>query len=301
MNTPTGRLKSNASKGIMYMCLAVLLMPVMNACAKSLTVDYPVMQVVWARFTGHLVCMTLVFWPKRGWRLFQSANYPLQLARSAIMFLSNSVYIAALSTVALATASAIMFTAPLIVTALSAPFLGEKVGIRRWSAIVVGFIGALVIIRPGVTTPNFDASGLGLALLFASSTCFAIYQLLTRRLSDRDSAETNIVYTGLIAALVMSFAMPLIFIAPKDTIDKSLFLIVGILGGFMQYFVAKALEEAPASVVSPYLYGELVVAVAVGFAVFGDFPDHWTLVGAATIAASGLYIAYREALFRRAK
>ena len=184
MNTPTGRLKSNASKGIMYMCLAVLLMPVMNACAKSLTVDYPVMQVVWARFTGHLVCMTLVFWPKRGWRLFQSANYPLQLARSAIMFLSNSVYIAALSTVALATASAIMFTAPLIVTALSAPFLGEKVGIRRWSAIVVGFIGALVIIRPGVTTPNFDASGLGLALLFASSTCFAIYQLLTRRGRD---------------------------------------------------------------------------------------------------------------------
>ena len=117
----------------MFMCLAILLMPLMNATAKALTVDYPLAQVVWARFTGHLVAMTVFFWPVRGWRLFRTARPVTQLARSTIMFVSNWVYIAGLAIVALATASAIMFTAPLMVTALSVPLLGERVGIRRWT------------------------------------------------------------------------------------------------------------------------------------------------------------------------
>ena len=301
MNQPVaaGGLKSNISRSILFMCLAVLLMPVMNACAKALAAEFPVLQVVWARFTGHLICMTLVFWPVRGWRLFKSANYTLQLTRSAIMFASNTAFITALSTVALATASAIMFTAPLMVTALSAPLLGEKVGIRRWSAIVVGFIGALIIIRPGIDTPSFNATGLGLALLCFSAACFAVYQILTRKLSDRDTAETNIVYTGLIAALVMSSLIPSIFVMPETTWHWVLFGAVGVLGGFMQYFVAKALEQAPASVVSPYLYGELIVAAVVGFAVFSEFPDQWTWVGATIIAASGIFVAYREGIVRQ--
>lgn len=291
-------LRQNMARGIAFMCLAILLMPVMNGIAKALTVDYPLAQVVWARFTGHFVAMTIVFWPLRGWRLFKTAKPSLQFARSAIMFISNGCYIAALSTVALATASAIMFTAPLMVTALSVPFLGERVGIRRWSAVIVGFVGALIIIRPGFDTPDFDASALGLTLLFCSAALFAIYQILTRKLSDRDTAETNIVYTGLVAAVVMSFAIPAVFVMPKTVLDGALFLIVGIIGGFTQYFVAKALEQAPASVVSPYLYGELLLAAMVGFAVFGDFPDYWTWIGAAVIASSGIYIAYREGLSR---
>ena len=297
---PAG-LQNNVARGIAFMCLAILLMPVMNACAKTLAAEYPLMQVVWARFTGHFICMTLVFWPRRGWRLFKSAKFSLQFARSTIMFASNTAYIAALSTVALATASAIMFTAPLMVTALSAPFLGEKVGIRRWSAICAGFIGALIIIRPGMVTPTFNATGLGLALLFFAAATFAIYQILTRKLSDRDTAETNIVYTGLVAALVMSWLIPGIFVMPKSELHWVLFGAVGVLGGFMQYFVAKALEQAPASVVSPYLYGELIVAAVVGFAVFGEFPDQWTWVGATIIAASGIFVAYREGALRRGK
>jgi drug/metabolite transporter (DMT)-like permease len=194
-----------------------------------------------------------------------------------------------------------MFTAPLIVTALSAPFLGEKVGIRRWTAVFVGFAGALVIIRPGMDTPTFDASGWGVTLLIFSAASFAIYQVLTRKLSNRDSAETMIVYTALIAAVIMSCAMPFIIVTPIGWQDWALFVSVGIFGGVTQYFVAKALEQAPASVVSPYLYGELMVAAMVGFAVFGEFPDTWTWIGAAIIAASGIYIAYREVVVGKSK
>lgn len=294
-------LRQNVGRGIMFMCFAILLIPVMNAVAKTLTIDYPIAQVVWARFTGHFVCMTLVFWPRRGWRLFQSARPSLQFARSGIMFASNGAYIAALSTIALADASAIMFTAPLLVTALSPLLLGEQVGIRRWSAVIVGFAGALIIIRPGFASSTFAVSGLGILLLVFSTALFAVYQVLTRKLSDRDSAETNIVYTALIAALAMSCVMPTIFVAPERPLDWALFGAVGVLGGFAQYFVAKALEQAPASIVSPYLYGELLVAAIIGLALFGDFPDVWTWVGAAVVAASGLYIAYREGVIGRAR
>ena len=296
--TPHAQFRQNAAQGIMFMCLAILIMPVMNGMAKSLTVDHPVAMVVWARFTGHLVAMTLVFWPSRGWRLFKTARPAVQLARSAIMFLSNGCYIGALSVVALATASAIMFTAPLIVTALSVPLLGERVGIRRWTAVIVGFFGALIIIRPGLDTPGFDATGPGLVLLLVSAACFAVYQILTRKLSDRDSAETMIVYMPLTGAIAMSCAMPFVGVIPEGWSNWTLFILVGVLGGFTQYFVAKSLEQAPASVVSPYLYGELLVAAIVGFAIFGDFPDTWTWVGAAVIAASGIYIAYREGVLK---
>ena len=219
---PIADLQQNIARGIAFMCLAILLMPVMNAMAKSLTVDYPLAQVVWARFTGHFVSMTLLFWPKRGWRLFKSARPSLQMARSAIMFASNGCFIAALSTVALATASAIMLTAPLMVTALSVPFLAERVGIRRWSAVIVGCIGALIIIRPGMDASTFGASGLGVMLILFSAAAFAIYQILTRKLSNRDSAETNIVYTALIAAIVMSCAMPFIFVLPTNPVHWAL-------------------------------------------------------------------------------
>lgn len=294
-------LRNNVARGIMFMCLAILLMPLMNATAKALAADYPLAQVVWARFTGHLVAMTVFFWPVRGWRLFQTARPVTQLARSTIMFVSNGVYIAGLSTVALATASAIMFTAPLMVTALSVPLLGERVGVRRWTAVFVGFAGALVIIRPGMSSSGFDGNAIGFMLLMTSATMFAIYQILTRRLSDRDTAETNIVYTGLVAAVVMSCFAPAFFVWPHDAIDWALFSAFGVLGGFTQYFVAKSLEQAPASVVSPYLYGELLFAALVGFIVFGDFPDLWTWVGAAVIAASGIYIAYREGVIGRTR
>ena len=276
------------------MCLAILLLPVMNATAKMLTVDYPLIEVVWARFTGHFLCMTLLFWPGRGLMLFRSSRPLLQIFRSVIMFVSNGCFIVALSTVALATASAIMFTAPLIVTMLSVPLLGERVGFRRWGAVLVGFAGALIIIRPGMNTPTLDGTALGLVLVLLSAAAFALYQILTRKLSERDSAETNVIYTALVGTMVTTCIMPFVLVMPQGFGDGLLFALVGVAGGFSQYFIVKALEQAPASVVSPYLYGELILAAMIGFAVFGEFPDHWTWLGAAVISVSGLYIAYRE-------
>ena len=283
------------------MCLAVLIMPIMNAMAKSLTIDYPLTMVVWARFTGHFVTMTLVFWPSHGPQLFKSAKPSIQFARSAIMFLSNGCYIAALSIVALATASAIMFTAPLIVTALSPYFLGERVGIKRFAAVIIGFFGVLIIIRPGLDTPSFDASAFGITLLLISAASFAIYQILTRKISNQDSAETMIVYTALIPTIVMTCYIPFIIVLPNHLLDWLLFLSFGVLGGFTQYLIAKALEEAPASVVSPYLYGELLVAAIIGFAIFGELPDISTWVGALVIIGSGIFIAYREGVIGNSK
>ncbi len=281
--------RQNALRGIFFICFAVTLMPVMNAIAKALGGEYPLSQVVWARFTFHFLFMALLFWPRRRWRLLHTERPMVQFGRSAIMFISNWFFIAALTTVALATASAIMFTAPLIVTALSVPLLGERVGPRRWAAVAIGFAGALIIIRPGGSMLD-----IGQLLALGSAICFGLYQILTRKVAAIDPPETQILYTALIAAIVMSAVVPFDFAMPREALHWIMFAALGMIGGVTQYFIIKALQFAPAATVSPYLYGELIGATILGYAMFGDFPDGWTWVGAAIIVASGLYVAYRE-------
>tara|TARA_Y100001934_G_C12022931_1_gene617707 strand:+ start:12 stop:668 length:657 start_codon:yes stop_codon:yes gene_type:complete len=218
----------------------------------------------------------------------------MQFGRSAVMFASNGLFIVALASISLPTSSAIMFTAPLMLTALSVPFLGERVGTRRWAAVIFGFTGALLIIRPGL-----GGMQLGAILTFGSAALFAVYQIMTRKIGDDDPAETSIVYMAMIGAVAMTLALPLYFETPREPLHWALFGTVGCLGGVTQYFVIKALQCAPASTVAPYLYGELIGATLLGFAIFGDFPDAWTWTGAAVIVASGLYVAYREGVVRR--
>ena len=293
-DTPAGAIaRQNVLRGILFMCLAITIMPMMNSIAKYLVADYPLPQVVWARFTGHFLFMIAIFWPRFGWRLFATTRPAMQFGRSAVMFTSNGLFIVALATISLPTSSAIMFTAPLMVTALSVPFLQERVGPRRWAAVLLGFIGALLIIRPGIGGMQFGA-----LLTFGSATLFAIYQIMTRKIGNDDPAETSIVYMAMIAAVVMSATAPFYFEAPTELLHWFLFGIVGCLGGVTQFFVIKALQIAPVSTVAPYLYGELIGATLLGFAIFGDFPDAWTWTGATIIVASGIYVAYRERLAR---
>lgn len=289
-----GGAEGSVLKGIAFMLLAMMLLPSMNGIAKYLAHDYPMIQVVWARFAGHLAAMVLLFWPKLGAALFRSNRPKLQWLRSTVMFVSNTAFITALPMIQLATASAVMFTTPLMVTALSVPLLGERVGWRRWSAILVGFFGTLVIVRPGG-----DVAVLGALLVLLSASCFAFYQILTRRLSAYDSPETTIVYTALVAFAVMSLLLPLDCRLPDSVLDLGLFAAMGTLGGLGQYFVVKALQQAPASVVSPFAYAELIVAASIGYIVFGAIPDALTWVGAAIIVASGAYIALRETQLAR--
>jgi drug/metabolite transporter (DMT)-like permease len=293
---PLGSREGQVAKGILFMLLAMTLLPSMNGIAKHLAADYPMVQVVWARFAGHLAAMTILFWPKLGPALYRTRRPRLQFVRSCIMFVSNTAFIAALPAIQLATASAIMFTAPLMVTALSVPLLGERVGWRRWSAVAVGFLGMLVIVRPGA-----DLALAGGLLVLVSATCFAFYQILTRRLAPYDPPETTIVYTALVAAVAMTCALPFDSRLPDPAIDYLLFAVMGTLGGLGQYFVIKALQYAPVSVAAPFTYTELIWAATIGYLVFGALPDALTWTGAAIIVGSGIYIVFRETRLARAR
>jgi drug/metabolite transporter (DMT)-like permease len=271
------------------MCAGVAMFPFMNAAVKLLGARYPVAQIVWARFTGHLVIMLIVFLPHYGRRLLATRRPMVQIGRSLLMLGSNALFVAAIARVPLATASAIGFTSPLIVTALSVLLLHESVGIRRWSAVIVGFAGVLLVIRPGSGVHD-----LAVLLLLLSSAAYALYQIATRWVSFYDEAATGIVFSALLGSLAMSFVLPFVFVLPRDPLDIVLFLCLGLLGGAGHYLVIRAFQSGPAAVIAPLGYVELVGTTILGYVIFGNFPDLWTWIGAAIIIASGIYIAVRE-------
>jgi drug/metabolite transporter (DMT)-like permease len=280
---------SDVLRGILLMCAGTSLFPFMNAAVKLLAANYPVAQIVWARFTGHLLIMLLVFLPHHRWRLLRTRRPAVQFGRSALMLLSNLVFVIAIARVPLATASAIGFTSPLIVTALSVPLLHESVGWRRWSAVTVGFAGALMVIRPG--------SGLqdpSVLLLLLSALAYALYQIATRWVGRYDSAATGIVFAALLGSLAMSLVLPFVFVPPRTLFDALLCCCLGLLGGGGHYLIIRAFQFGPAAVIAPLGYVELVGTAVLGYVIFGNFPDLWTWLGAFVIIGSGLYIALRE-------
>jgi drug/metabolite transporter (DMT)-like permease len=283
------RPSSDVLRGILLMCAGVSTFPFMNVGVKLLAPNYPAAQITWARFTGHLLVMLIIFFPQYRWALFRSRRPAIQIGRSLLMLASNLVFVMAIGAVPLATASAIGFTSPLIVTALSVPLLREQVGWRRWSAVVVGFAGALMVIRPssGFRDP-------AVLLLLASSFAYALYQIATRLVGRTDSAATGIIFAALFGSVGMSLAMPFIFVMPRSLLDALLFASLGLLGGFGHYLVIRAFQLGPAAVIAPLGYVELVGSVVFGYFVFGNFPDLWTWLGAGVIIASGIYIAFRE-------
>ena len=276
-------------RGILLMCAGVSLFPLMNAMMKLLTARYPVMEIVWARFTGHLIVMLAIFLPQYGRRLLATRRPWVQIGRSALMLASNSVFVLAIGKVPLATASAIGFTSPLIVTALSVPLLREQVGIRRWSAVCVGFVGALLIIRPG--SGFHDPTVL---LLLASALAYALYQIATRFVMAYDNPATGIIFAALLGSLATTVIQPFIFVLPKSLGDLAMLISLGCLGGLGHFLVIKAFQAAPAAVIAPLGYVELLGTATLGYLIFANFPDALTWAGAVIIIASGLYIAMRE-------
>jgi drug/metabolite transporter (DMT)-like permease len=280
---------SDVMRGILLMCAGTCLFPFMNAAVKLLAAKYPVPEIVWARFTGHLIIMLIIFLPHHRWRLLWPRRPTVQIGRSLLMLVSNMVFVIAIASVPLATASAIGFTSPLIVTALSVPLLHEQVGWRRWSAVMVGFAGALIVIRPG----NGFHDPAVLLLLF-SALAYALYQIATRWVGRYDNAATGIVFAALIGSLAMSVVLPFVFVAPQTLFDALLFLSLGVLGGLGHYLIIRAFQLGNAAVMAPLGYVELIGTATLGYLIFGNFPDLWTWVGAGVIIASGLYIAVRE-------
>lgn len=281
--------RQDALLGILCMLTAVSLFPFLNASSKYLSASYAIIIIVWARNAGHLLFAVAAFMPGRGCRLFTTRRLKLQIVRSLLLLASTSIYFTAISMIPLTEAAAISFTGPFIITALSVPFLGERVDLRRWLAVATGFLGALIIIRPGAGIHHW-----GTWLIVASTLCSASYQLLTRKVGAVDPPETTVVYSALIGSAVMTLPLPFVVAWPADWLSWGLFLAMGAFGGSGHYFLAKAYRLAPASVVSPFSYAQLIGTVLLGFVVFGDLPDRWTWIGTAVIVVSGLYIARRE-------
>ena len=280
-------------RGILLMCAGVSLFPFMNAAVKLLGARYPANEIVWARFTGHLIVMLAVFLPQYGWRLFATRRPAVQIGRGLFMLVGNALFVIAIAHVPLATASAIGFTAPLIVTALSVPLLREHVGIRRWSAVLIGFAGALVIIRPG---SGFDDPML-LLLLLGSAT-HALYLIATRWICRYDDPATSIVFSALMGSVIMTLVLPFSFVSPRDAFDLAMLCSLGLIGAAGHYLVIRAFRHGPAAVIAPLGYVELIGTATLGYVIFDNFPDLWIWVGAAIIIASGLYIALRERRLR---
>lgn len=272
---------------------SVFFAPLSQTATKYLAADFPLLQIVFFRSLGQTLWMVALFWPVHGIRMFHSNRPGLQLARSTLLFVSSLFWISAVAVVPLTTASAINFTAPMMVVMMSVPLLGERVGVHRWGAVVVGFIGALVVIRPGsghVPPATF--------WLLTAAFLFALYQILTRKVAGADNAATTSIFTVLVALVVSAMLIPWHFLTPEpgDYIVWLAFLATGLLGGLRHFFVVKAYEYATAPVISPFFYCELVGVTVLGYLVFGDLPDNWTWLGVAIIVCSGLYIAQRERL-----
>jgi drug/metabolite transporter (DMT)-like permease len=289
--------KSNIPLGIAFIVVSsVLFAPTSQTATKFLAAEFPIVQIIFFRSLGQFFWLLVFFWRGHGAGMFRTANRRLQWGRSILLAMSMTLWVSVIAEVPLTTASAINFTAPIMVVVLSIPLLGERVGIHRWAAVLMGFTGALVIINPlGDSVPVEIVTLLGAAALFA------LYQILTRQVTATDSAATTAMY-GVLAALIGSaFLVPWHNepVTPGNIMVWIAFAATGLLGGIRHLFVVNAYQHAPASVVSPFFYCELVGVALLGFVVFGDVPTSRTLVGASIIVISGLYIAHRERVASR--
>lgn len=276
--------------GILFMCLAGVLFTVMGGFGKILGQDYSSLQVSWARTIVHLLLMLAMFMPARGIALLRTRRLPTQLARSTLLFLSNLCFFYAITYIPLAKASSISLASPLIVALLAWPMLGERTTPARVIALAIGFLGVLVVIRPG--TELYHPASL---FILASASCYALYQLLTRRIAGTEAPETLATYSAVVGSVGMLVVLPFVWTTPTAPADIAMFLGIGILGGLGHYFVARSLIAAPANIVTPFQYAQLLGAVVVGYLFFGDLPDALTWLGAAIIIGAGLAIGWSQA------
>lgn len=293
---------SETVKGILYMLLAMMIIiPVMNTGAKYLQEKYPYGQVLFARYVGHFLCVAGFFAVTHGIRVFRAGNFKIQIIRSLLLFSCTAFYFYGLQYIELTTAATINFTMPMIVTALAGPVLGEKVGWRRYVAVMVGFCGVLLVVQPGGEGFHW-----AMGLILMTAIMYAAYQLLTRAVSGTDSAETSIIYAALLGSFFSIAMLPGIgnhfvpglethteIILPDNVLDWSIFLMLGCAGGFGHYFMTKALGLGEASIISMFVYAQLLGALSLSIMIFGDFPGPMVITGAVIIVGSGIYITLR--------
>ncbi len=274
--------------GAALMAAAMTVVPFNDALAKHLSDFYPVMLIVWARFVSHFLILLPIVWLRHGPAALWPRQPALQILRSFLMLLSVGFFFTAISIIPLADAIALLLTAPILVTAFSAIILGEHVGPRRWGAVLAGFAGALILIRPG-----FAGLDPGSILALCAGVSHALYSVLTRKISGTAPPRVTLAFTAVVGAVAMSVIVPFQWVTP-DLAHVPLLAGIGLIGACGHFLLIRAFEYAPASILAPFLYTELIAATAIGYFWFGDFPDFWTWTGVAVIVASGIYISWRE-------
>jgi drug/metabolite transporter (DMT)-like permease len=280
--------------GIVLVCGAVLCFSMLDTCAKYLGRELPILQVVWARYMMHFVLAVIMVGPWMRPGAMRTTRPGTQIARSVLLFSSTALNFVALKYLQLTETVSILFTVPLLVAMLSVFMLGEQVGPRRWGAIIVGFVGVLIITRPGTGAFQWPA-----LLCVGGAVSIAIYNILTRKLAGSDSAWTSQFYATLIACAVLTPLMPFVWVTPTDPLVWGLMLVIGLFGGFGHWIFTIAHYRAPASHIAPFIYSQIIWMTALGYLVFDDLPGQWTIVGATVVVLSGLYLLRRQQVVAR--
>src|SRR5258706_9096211 len=273
-------------RGILFISLAVLCFAVLDTLSKYLAQFYPVPLLLWGRYLVHVIILAAIFGPKIGFGLVRTGQPVFQILRAVFLLAAGLLMITGFRYLPLAEATAIAFAAPLIVSALSGPLLGEVAKRRDWVAVAIGFAGVLIIVRPGGTLLTFAA-----LLPLGTAVCNAMYQVMTRKFRGSESPITTNFITGVVGTVLTSLTLPFVWQMPA-LIHIPLMIAMGIFGVTRHFLLIKAFSRAAPAVLSPFTYGQLLWAALLGFVAFGALPDHGSILGMLVIAASGLFVTY---------
>ncbi len=275
------------------MALGMFLFAAADVQGKYLTATLHPIQIVWTRQMGLLIGV-LVLLGIKGLGVLRTRHAGLQITRGALAAISATLFMFGVKYVPLADAIAVTFVAPFIVTVVAALALGETVGVRRWIAVFIGFVGTLIVLRPGM-----GAVHPAILLVLVAASCFALRQILSRAVAGSDRVVTTVAYTAIVSSLLLALPLPFIWRMPESGLEMSLLLGVAVLAGAGEILVIKALEVAQAVAVAPVMYTIMIWGTFWGWLVFDQLPDAWTWIGALVIMTTGVYTLHRERLADR--
>lgn len=284
LDTPRNRQLGIAMVSVTTLCFAAL-----DSSAKWLVVVLPVFQVVWLRFVTHSLLGILVLTPKYGWALYRTGQPRLQLLRALMQAVMTGLNFWALQYLQLDVTGAIQFSVPILIAVISAKLLGERLDVRRWIAILVGFAGVLLIVRPG--SQGFHPA---VILSLINAVLYALFNMLTRRLAATELPATTQLWSALGAAVLLTPFGVMHWTPPQDAVTWFLVLSMGVFGGLGHLMVTQAHRYASAAVLGPFLYQQIIYMTLFGWLIFGHVPDAAVIGGASIVVASGLYLLYRE-------
>lgn len=279
---------SDRLKAILLLMGAMAAFTVLDTSAKFVSQHLPIFVAVFFRYALALLFAVLIVWRAGGLPLFVTRHPVLQVTRGALLLASTTANFIAMSYLQLAQTAAINFTVPLWVCALSVPLLGEQVGWRRWLAVLAGFCGVLVIMRPGSAEFHW-----AMLISLFNALLGALYNIATRKVGGKDSTETSLFYVGLVGTLGAAATLPQTWVTPEG-LQWIPLLLMGLFGTLGHFMLIKAHRLAPASAIAPFIYTQIITMTISGALVFHQFPDGWTLVGAVIVIASGVYVFTRE-------